>query len=64
MELYQRDLENQEIGVRKGHIESQVEWQELLAGAIHEIKLGKTKEALLKSGFDEQTIDIALKCLE
>ena len=71
MTLYQRDLENQEIGVQKGleegraegRTEGRIEGQELLAGAIQELRIGRTADDLLASGYDQKTVELAMKCL-
>ena len=50
-------------GREEGRAEGHVEGQELLAGAIHELRLGRSREELLKSGYDENTVNLALTCL-
>ena len=50
-------------GRAEGRAESQVEWQDLLSGAIHELKTGRTKDELLASGYDIDTVNRALTCV-
>lgn len=50
-------------GLAEGRAKSQVEWQDLLSGAIHELKNGRTKDDLLASGYDIDTINRALTCV-
>ena len=56
-------VEGREEGRAEGREEGHVEGQELLAGAIHELRLGRSREELLKSGYDENTVNLALTCL-
>ena len=63
MTLYQRDLENQEIGIEKGRAEGREEGQSLLVKVIQELKNGKSVDELLASGVDEKTVQLAKACI-
>ena len=52
-----------EEGRAEGRTEGRVQGQELLAEAIHQLRLGMSEDQLLASGYDQETIDLAKTCL-
>lgn len=52
-----------EEGRVEGRSEGRVQGRELLAEAIHQLRLGMSEDHLLASGYDQETIDLAKTCL-